>query len=545
MQLYSYQQRVLEAIANDPSHSQLISMPTGTGKTITFLHAIRSQKKRCLLLVHREELLKQSYEKALLCGFNAEEISLIRSSKKDPFSLLTIAMVQTLVKNLNDYRSEDVEMVVVDEAHHTPAKSYMDILHFFKVFDQKKLLLGFTATPLRGDKKQLENIFCSHSFKMTLSEATQNGYICPVHGLRVELEKTLANIDSKGGDYDLSALDHIMNCDVINDIVADKLEHSSRKPGIIFCVSILHAKAVASKLRKKKLRAISISYKTSKRALDRIFGLLRSGRIDYISNAVKLSEGFDFPALESIIMLRPTRSPVLYKQMIGRGLRRSKDKHDCLVIEFAGNDPKMICWDDIDENCTFQASSSSDIKSRSEAKTFYKQRFRSPAIAVIDVRVSHFKFYECKIRRLIKFRKKFRYVPFDEGFVVFEFKPINVTGGTFYNNFCYMCMWKDPYKSFYIWNEGDLHFTQLGRTMQELEKMCLWYAESQPNGGLGKWYPSEEEPMTGKQRFLLPKTLTMSARKAEMFLEDRTIKKAITNFWIDQDYCPGKKTYVL
>ena len=366
MKLYSYQERAIEAIESDPSHSQLISMPTGTGKTITFLNAAKRMSKRCLIIVHREELLNQTYKKAIDCGYDEVNISLICASKKEEIGELTISMVQTLSRNLDKYDASSIDMMIVDEAHHSTAKSYGDIFHHFKMFDERKKLLGFTATPLRGDKKLLGSIYNSHSFKMTLSEATQNGYICPVHGIRIDIKKSLENVDSSQGDYDLQQLDKIMNCDSINDVVVERCENLSKTPAIVFCTSVDHARILAKKLREKKRKAISVSYKTSKRALKIIYKWLYEGRIEFITNAVKLSEGFDYPPIQSIILVRPTRSPVLYKQMIGRGLRNFPGKYDCFVLEFSGNDPKMICWDDIDENSTFQSTTLKEKKSREE-----------------------------------------------------------------------------------------------------------------------------------------------------------------------------------
>ena len=165
--LHEYQKNVLHACKNCPSHSQLISMPTGTGKTITFLHLAKEYNKKTLIIVHREELLKQTYEKAKLCGFKEEEISLVNAEKKEKFGLLNISMVQSLNRNLEKYLHEEIEMIIVDEAHHATAPSYISIFKHFKVFEDKKFLFGFTATPLRGDKEHLGNIFHSHSFKMT------------------------------------------------------------------------------------------------------------------------------------------------------------------------------------------------------------------------------------------------------------------------------------------------------------------------------------------------------------------------------------------
>lgn len=539
MQLYPYQENVLLSIESDPCHSQLISMPTGTGKTITFLSCIKNKNKKTLVLVHREELLNQTYEKAQAVGFLPTSISVINSLEKQPLNFLNIAMVQTLSRNLDKYDPDLIEMVVVDEAHHCKAKSYLDVLNHFEVFDKKKILLGFTATPLRGDKKELGDIFESHSFKMTLSEATQNGYICPVNGMRVDINSSLEGIAQKQGDYDISELEVIMNCESVNSLIADKCAHLGKIPGIVFCTSVNHSKEISRKLRERKRKAISVSYKTPPKTLKKIFQFLKEGRIEFVTNAVKLSEGFDFPPIQSIILARPTRSPVLYKQMIGRGLRKYENKLECIVFEFAGNDPKMICWEDIDENCTFQSYSARDIKTREEAIKFYKDLFQSKNTTIVDVRVSPFKFYECRLHRFIKYQE-FYFSPFDTGFCIFHIKrtrekeKFNIN---FYTVYMWTCFWKEKYSSFYIWSEGDLADGKAGCALelavQYTKKLAFDYQK-------GKWYPSEEDPLTVQQKTCLINPGKMNARKAEFYLEDCSIKNAIKTYFIDSYPDPMK-----
>lgn len=535
IELYPYQEKVLECIEADPCHSKLISMPTGTGKTITFLAAIKQLNKKCLILVHRQELLDQTYEKALHLGFSKEDISTISSSEKGEIKKLTISMVPTLIRNLDLYRPDEIEMVVVDEAHHVLARSYMSILHHFKVFEEKKILLGFTATPLRGDQKCLSNVFESHTFKMTLSEATRQGYICPVHGLRIEMKKSLAEVEQKQGDYDTKQLDKIMNCPEINDLIASRCEFLQKTPGIIFCTSVEHARHVAQALRSKGRRAISISYKTKKKTLEKIFAWLKMGRVEFITNAIKLSEGFDFPAIETVILARPTRSPVLYKQMIGRGLRKNEGKHDCLIMEFSGNDEKMIRWEDIDENATFQCIDPEVKISQDQAKRKYESTFKSPLINILDVRVSPFSYYECFVRRIKKYKKKFLFCPDREGFAVGRFEPLQTLSGVkVYNLYVWHNLWEEEYKSFYVYSHDNFYYSENGWDNKMLIEMFKTFCKKvRPHGGLGKWYPSEQEPMTAKQKKVLNSKNNYSARKAEWLIEDHVIMKAINEYFLD------------
>lgn len=509
-------------------------MPTGTGKTITFLSAAKQLGKKTLILVHREELLNQTYEKAKLCGYAQDEISLVNSKEKNKISNLTIAMVPTLIRNLDKYRADEVEAMIIDEAHHATAQSYKDIIKHFEIFEKDKYLLGFTATPLRGDKSCLSTIFKSHTFKMTLSEATQQGYIVPVSGMRVEMKKSLQEIETHQGDYDISQLDKVMNCEEINNLVAEKCQNLGKTPGIVFCTSVDHAQEIAKKLRQKKRKAISISYKTTKKTLDRIFDLLRQGRIEFITNAIKLSEGFDHPAISSIIIARPTRSPVLYKQMIGRGLRKYSNKRDCFVLEFTSNDPKMMRWEDIDENSTFQTETIEEKKSREQALAVYRQRFQNGNLKVLDVRISPFTFYECYVRRIFKYKKIYYIVVFQEGFSVIKGKPVNIKGyiDKMIIPFAYIFFWKKELEQFYLWKDG---YGPISKNIETYDSLPLGVEKYAIGQKMGKWYPSEEETINQKQKYFIKQhdikiEKGTSARKAEMIIEEYIIKKIIDKY---------------
>lgn len=533
IELYEYQKRVIECCKIDPNHSQLISMPTGTGKTITFLNLAKECCKKTLIIVHREELLNQTYEKAKLCGFKEEDISVVCANSKPDLKLLNIAMVQTLARNLEKYDSSLIELMIVDEAHHATASSYRKIFDHFRIFEEKKMIVGFTATPLRGDSQLLSSIFHSHSFKMTLSEATQNGYICPVSGLRIEIDKALDKIETTQGDYDINQLDKVMNCDQINDLIAERCEHLTKTPAIVFCTSVDHAKQIAKKIREKKRKAISVSYLTPKSTLNRIFSMLKQGRVEFITNAIKLSEGFDHPPIQTVVMARPTRSPVLYKQMIGRGLRNHKDKEDCFVLEFGGNDEKMIKWEDIDNNCTFQSITAQQKKSREEALNFYTNRFASPNIKILDVRISPFNFYECYIRRVVRYKKTYLYSPFTTGVILATLHPVidKGFGGHFYHVYGGLFIYKDKYKSVYpyggVQGYGYLLYLEWGMTLEECEKTIEIYSSKM---NVGSWYPSEEQPITRFQKKFIKEN--MSARKAEMMIEDKFCKKLLDKYLV-------------
>ena len=555
IKLHSYQEQCVKNVIACSSPRQLISMPTGTGKTITFLAISRNLPGNTLILVHRKELLEQTYEKALKMGYKKEQISLIRANSHDPIRKLNLAMVQSIGKNLSKYPSEIIDSIIVDEAHHALAPSYIKIFLHFKIEEKEKILLGFTATPLRGDGKSLGRIFQSHSFKMTLQEATQQGYICPVHGLRIEVNYNIEDIENKGGDYDIKSLDRIINCEVLNELISEKCSSLMRLPAIVFCATVDHATKIKEKLIERGKNAEVISYKNSNSESTEIIRKLKGGEIDIILNAVKLSEGFDHPPIQTIVLARPTRSPSLYKQMIGRGLRLFPNKYDCLVMEFGCNDPHMISWDEIDCDSTFHSFTEETRVKREDAIHQYRSKFGLRNVKVLDVRVSPFSFYECKIQRMVKFRKDYIFIPIDDGFLLGVIRGVHVKEGRDKKAhgrqmILHMLFWKEKYKSFTCFSKGELYRSSICWTQSELEEQLKYFADKGIRGidyndplsrdrwcpstqnslSMGKWYPSEEEPMSPWQKSLLPGIKT-NARKAEMMIEDIYIKKAIDKFW--------------
>ena len=408
------------------------------------------------------------------------------------------------------------------------------------------MLLGFTATPLRGDGKSLAAIYKEQSFKMTLQEATQKGYICPVHGLRINFKYDIKDIKNTAGDYDLIELDKIINCEEINDIVAFKCSTVMRLPAIVFCSSVDHATKIKDKLVEMGRKAEVISYLNSKSECVEIIRKLKANEIEFILNAVKLTEGFDHPPIQTIVLARPTRSPALYKQMIGRGLRLHPNKYDCLVMEFTGNDSKMITWDQIDTDCSFQCYSPDELIDRKRAIQIYKNKFLNPDVKILDVRVSTFSFYECRIQRLKTYKQNYIFIPIEEGFILGHLKKDYVSRNKLEYQIgktmiCYMLFWKKQYLSFFCYSYGKLWDASITWTREECVNQLKFYADkcmcvSDNNSHpAGRWYPSEEEKMSPKQIKLLPNIKT-NARKAEMLIEERAIIKALNKFWIEKDF---------
>jgi len=224
--------------------------------------------------------------------------------------------------------------------------------------------------------------------------------------------------------------------------------------------------------------------------------------------------------------------------MIGRGLRNSPNKHDCFVLEFSSNDPKMLRWEDIDETCTFQSTSPEKRKTSEQARSHYKQLFKNPNIEILDVRVSPFDFYECKIRRIVKY-KNFYFVPDGNAFAVYEVKNIRGgvsrgdMGGNYFNMYGSFYIWKERYKSFY--NHDECNYLMNPGCTQPLPVLIDAIKNYSKLNRMGTWYPSELQPTSRSQKKLMENlgmkwNTIKSARKAEMEIEERYIIKAIEKF---------------
>ena len=201
-------------------------------------------------------------------------------------------------------------------------------------------------------------------------------------------------------------------------------------------------------------------------------------------------------------------------------------------MEFTSNDPKMMKWEDIDETATFQSSSETQKRSYEEAKSHYLGLFNSPNVKVLDVRISPFEFYECKIRRIVKGNSCY-FVPFTQGFMYCRYCQNRVNGCVFYDLYVSMLFWHKKYESFYVWDAPDILMTVNGP--REKSEMILGPKSYAEMNKLSKWYPSDYQLISREQKLLMKKMeinfqKMKSARKAEMIIEDRAISMAIDQY---------------
>ncbi len=331
MRLRAYQQQALDEIDKGfgDFNRQLGVLPTGAGKTVLFSKlAANRQPKRTLILAHRGELITQAVDKLhSSTGIRAEiEMGDERASLDAP---VVVASVQTLMREKRRERwpRDHFGLVVVDEAHHTLADSYLGTLGHFHDHAQ---VLGVTATPDRGDKKNLGRYYQNIACEVTLLDLIQQQWLSPIRVKTVPLEVDLRGVRTSHGDYSADDLGHALEpyLERIADVL---LEHRERKT-LVFLPLISVSKRFAELCRERGLLAEHVDGQSSERAatLERF----RKDETRILTNAMLLTEGYDEPSIDCVVCLRPTKVRALYSQIIGRGTRIWPGKDHLLVLDF-------------------------------------------------------------------------------------------------------------------------------------------------------------------------------------------------------------------
>ena len=316
MQLRPYQQECISIIESKPPGSYLVQMPTGAGKTATFTHIPRHG--RVLVLAHREELVRQParyYDCPV--GF---EIAADHSHGEE----VVIASVQSLVRRLDRFDPNEFDIIITDECHHASASTYRKIYNYF----QPRKHIGFTATPNRGDKQRLDDVFSEIIFQRDLRWAIESGFLCDIYCLRVNIGYDLSAVHTRMGDYAPGELEQAM--DGTADAIAEAYREYAKGATLIFAVSVNQAEEIAKRIP----GAVVVTGKTKDRA-DIIERFTRR-EIPCIVNVMVFTEGTDMPLVETVIIARPTQSESLYSQMVGRGLRLHPEKERLTLIDCVG-----------------------------------------------------------------------------------------------------------------------------------------------------------------------------------------------------------------
>lgn len=344
-QLRDYQEECLAEILRAYKagvRRQLVCLPTGTGKTVIFAAFPRwfRMRRRMLVLAHRAELLEQARAK-LQRAAPELRVSLDQGARvADPESDVVLASVPTLGREgsarVTALDPAAFSIIVVDEAHHATAPTYRRVLEHFGVFDAgtDKLLVGFTATPKRGDGQGLHAVFERIVYTKTLPEMIEAGYLSPVAGYRVETEVDLGRVKTRMGDYVVSQLAREVNTAARNALIVEVYQrHLAGRKTLCFCVDVAHAEALAERFAAAGIPAGAVTGALASESRHALLERFRTGELQVLTNCMVLTEGYDEPSVEGILLARPTRSSLLYTQMIGRGTRLHPGKDDVQVVD--------------------------------------------------------------------------------------------------------------------------------------------------------------------------------------------------------------------
>jgi superfamily II DNA or RNA helicase len=328
-----------------------ISLPPGTGKSLilTALAARRRTEGRILVLVHLRDLvnqLAQTLKRAEL------DVGMVMHDYRQIDHTVVVGTPQSLLACWSDFVEASeipIRTVLIDEAHHAvPGSRYEEILSQLEAayLPEAITVAGFTATPFRSDTKSMLSLLPTCAFIREIPEMINAGWLAPLTWVPFRLDLDLSTLPSTTEtgecDYAQRALTQtLVQPALMEEIVRQTVPHLGQRPTLVFALSVEHAEHLATLFCQAGRSAVAVSGNTSPTQRERIYDQWRTGSIQIVCNCRLLTEGFDFPDITALVIARPTRSPSLYLQMLGRGTRLAPGKQDCLVLDLMGNAPDL------------------------------------------------------------------------------------------------------------------------------------------------------------------------------------------------------------
>lgn len=341
--LRSYQKECIDTIQSSFKESprQLIQLPTGSGKTVVFWEYISKNCKSALIVVPSVQLAEQVKEQSKLF-IHPSQLSLQVGNYKAkiirPYHIMSSSGI-IRPANIEKLNQHEFDVLVIDEAHKAAAECTQKALSKLTCF---KRILGVTATPYRHDQKNLLEVFEKLSYSKKIMELVQQDFLCDLKGIRIATGCSLVN-DSKSDDFSTVSLYKQLANEERDTLILNTYEKFCKKrKTLIFCLNIQHSEEMAELIRGRGYKGQAIHGKMSFEERKQILKDFKEGRFDFLTNAQLLTEGFDEPSVDALILARPTMSRVLYMQMIGRGTRLFRGKKECLVIDLADS-YKRVC----------------------------------------------------------------------------------------------------------------------------------------------------------------------------------------------------------
>ena len=355
--------------ALDKHNNTLVVAPTGAGKTIMLSALVgkRHKKgKRVLVLQHRDELVSQNKEKFERVN-PLISTSIVNGTVKHWEGDAVFSMVQTMSRDRNLRDRPLFDMVVIDEGHHAAAPTYTKVIDAVLKDNENAEIVGFTATPNRGDGKGLRSVFNNCAHQIELATLIREGFLVRPKSFVIDLGvgEQLDNVTKRGKEYDMEEVAAIMDRQVINDrIVSEWTEKASGRKTVVFCSTVSHAEHVCDSFINSGVKANFVTGETDKDERAQMLHDLEFGDLQVIVNVAVLTEGFDAPPVSCVILTRPCSQKGTMVQMIGRGLRildpelyPNTVKTDCIVMDFGTS---IITHGGLDETANLDGAHKSE-----------------------------------------------------------------------------------------------------------------------------------------------------------------------------------------
>lgn len=335
MELRPYQQEARAAVWEQWETGRdktLLVLPTGCGKTIVFAAVTEDAVRkgfRVLILAHRGELLEQAADKIMKATGLGCAVEKAEQSCKGQWFRVIVGSVQTLmrVKRLEQFPRDYFDTIIIDEAHHAISDSYQVILRYF----DKAKVLGVTATPDRGDQKNLGKVFDSLAYEYTLPQAIKEGYLVPIRALTVPIKIDFTKVGTSAGDYKPNDIATALD-PYLERIAEEMAKHCADRKTVVFLPLVKTSQKFRDILNRHGFRAAEVNGESADR--EDILRDYAEGKYNVLCNSMLLTEGWDCPEVDCVVVLRSTKVRALYCQMVGRGTRLAEGKDHLLLLDF-------------------------------------------------------------------------------------------------------------------------------------------------------------------------------------------------------------------
>ena len=335
MKLRDYQEKAREAVQSEWGNGRkrtLLVLPTGCGKTIVFSKIIEDRVKlgeRVLVLAHRSELLDQASDKLKTATGLGTALEKAESTSIGSWYRVVVGSVQTMQreKRLKQFPPDYFDTIVVDEAHHCISDGYQKVLQYF----DEANVLGVTATPDRGDMKNLGTYFDSLAYEYSLVEAIKSGYLTKIQAVTIPLSLDLTSVSQQAGDFKASEIGTALD-PYLEQIADEMLKQCKDRKTVVFLPLVKTSQKFRDILNAKGFKAAEVNGESKERT--EILKDFDNDKYNVLCNSMLLTEGWDCPSVDCVVVLRPTKVRALYSQMVGRGTRLAEGKDSLLLLDF-------------------------------------------------------------------------------------------------------------------------------------------------------------------------------------------------------------------